>query len=190
MMASPQDSKNSLVMASLRLAFDSSVPVALSEGTPANPIPSDTKKMPKIKPPDLLVPLKNKASAGENSYSADESPSPTSPKRWSPVGKRKKLKIRSGDHQIKSANCSPDQIKPVKQKQSRSVPSLPLETTPVNSLPGTSDFSKKNSEVTVPTILVSPDDEACSEFVRKTSQSSHLSAASSTITSGAEKCKD
>lgn len=186
--------KKSLVMASLSHAFDPTVSVALSEGTPLNPIPPDTKKIPKAKPSDLLVPTdKKRNSSGDYS---DDSPSPTSPtksKRWSPLSRKKKLKVRSGENQIKSANSSPDQLefKVSNSRQSRSVPHLALNATPVTSLPGrkTSEVANptaNTTEVMLPTILVSPDEDG-DLSLRKTSQSSHLSA--TTVTSGADNSK-
>lgn len=173
---------NALVMTSLSHALDSALPVALSDNTPTNPLanylPTEAKKTSKLKLPDLLAP----SSRHRRRSDSDDSPtSPSSPRRWTPILiRKKKLRVR-GESQVKSADSSPtpnfdndDCI------HSKTVRPLPLETTQVDSLPGQLDVSKAGN---VPLIMVSPEDEDGGMF-RKTSQCSHLSAASSTVTSG------
>ena len=172
-------STNSLVLDSLSSALESSLPVVLTDSTPNKTPPSlNQKKSNKLKLHNLLRPL----SPG---FKSDSDDSPTSPKRrHSPHIRRKKLKVRNG--QTKSADNSP-------VRSDRDVsPSLldGLETTQVNSLPGQIEIQKRESKnsIGVPTILVSPDEENGFGLERKTSQSSHLSATSSIITSGAKDC--
>ena len=186
--------KGSLVMASLAQTLDSTMSVALSEAAP----PVNTKSM---RLPELLAP-RSSYSRRHYSYSDDDTPSPTSPtrtSRWAPqsplFSRKKKNKARALNERIKSASSSPvldgDSVssnssaegQDIKPKET--VPILRLEATQVDSLPGQPKPPTSFFPCTVPTILVSPDQEDCGGIFRKTSQSSHLSAASSTITSGA-----
>ncbi len=171
---------NELVMGSLSSALESSLPIVLTKNTPTtSPSPRRKKQASKFKLHDLLRPL-------SPNFKSDSDDSPTSPKRWhSPHTRKKRMKVRSGN--TKSADNSP-----VRDYVGDSSPTLPggLETTQVDSLPG--QHIQKNDSITsigVPTILVSPDGEDdCLGFERKTSLSSHLSATSSIITSGANDC--
>ena len=172
------DKVNPLVLDSLTSALESSLPVVLTESTPAPKVTN--KKSNKMKLPNLLRPL----SPG---FRSDSDESPTSPRRWhSPHFRRKKPKARHG-LRIKSADSSP-----VKDAEDSSTTPPPddLETTQVASLPGQVEVNSKDSKTSLelPTILVSPDEEDGCELMRKTSQSSHLSVSSSIVTSGVEKC--
>lgn len=174
--------KGSLIMTSLSQALDPALSVALRDNKPSM---DDSKKM---RLPELLEPRngggvsdgKRERKKKFTSRSDDDSPSPTSPttlssRRLSPLFRKKKLKSRPMDGKIKSASSSPTlndlrSVTPVLQV---------VETTPVDSLPG-----QPAAQQPLPIILVSPDQEECS-LIRKTSQCSHLSGASSTLTSGA-----
>ncbi|XP_019851731.1 PREDICTED: inositol-trisphosphate 3-kinase A-like isoform X2 [Amphimedon queenslandica] len=187
-----KDMKGSLVMASLAQTLDSTMSVALREPAP----PVNTKS---LRLPELLAP-KPSSSRRHYSYSDDDTPSPTSPTRtvrWAPhspiFSRKKKNRPRALNERIKSASSSPvldgDSISSNSSaddaKHKDSVPILRPEATQVDSLPGQLKPPTSSFPCTVPTILVSPDQEDCGGIFRKTSQSSHLSAASSTITSGA-----
>lgn len=189
-----KDVKSSLVMASLAQTLDSTMSVALSEPAP----PVNTKS---LRLPELLAP-KPTSSRRHYSYSDDDTPSPTSPTRtvkWAPhspiFSRKKKNRPRALNERIKSASSSPvldgDSISSNSSaegndaKPKDAVPIHRLEATQVDSLPGQLKPPTSSFHCTVPTILVSPDQEDCGGIFRKTSQSSHLSAASSTITSGA-----
>ena len=167
-------------MTSLSHALDSALPVALSDKTPtnhlANHLPTETRKSSKLKLPDLLTP----SSRHRRRSDSDDSPtSPLFPRRWTPILVCKK-KIRVHDEsQVRSADSS---LSPNFDEctHSKTVRRLSLETAPVDSLPGQLDVSKAGN---VPSIMVLPEGEDGGMF-RKTSQCSHLSAASSTVTSG------
>ena len=166
---------NDLVLGSLSSALESSLSIVLTGNTP-NTSPAPRRRN-KFKLHDLLRPL----SPG---FKSDSDDSPTSPKKWhSPHNRKKRIKVRAGH--TKSADNSP-----IRDVDRASLPSLPggLETTRVDSLPGQLEKNDSRTSVGVPTILVSPDGEDILGFERKTSQSSHLSATSSIITSGAKDC--
>lgn len=179
--------KGSLVVSSLAQTLDSTLSFALSEAPPA----VHTKN---LRLPELLAPRSGRR---HYSYSDDDTPSPTSPtRRWTPHSplfhRKKKNRTRALNNKIKSASSSPvlddESVSSTSSTEGKAVqdaPILRLEATQVDSLPGQPAAPSSSFPCNVPTILVSPDQEEYGGLVRKTSQCSHLSAASSTITSGA-----
>ena len=170
--------KNPLVLESLSHALESSLPVALSDNTPTSPV--QQKKASKMKLPYLLRPL-----SPRSRRKSDSDDSPVSPIRWhSPHPRKRKLRVRVIG-QPRSADNSPGRD----YREESTPPFDEFETTQTLSLPGQKDnrIEEGLRTLEVPTILVSPDEED-GGLVRKTSQSSHLSATSSIITSGHHLC--
>ena len=170
--------KNPLVLQSLSHALESSLPVALSDNTPTSPV--QQKKASKMKLPYLLRPL-----SPRSRRKSDSDDSPVSPIRWhSPHPRKRKPRVR-GIGQPRSADNSPGRD----YREESTPPFDEFETTQTLSLPGQKEnrIEEGLRTLEVPTILVSPDEED-GGLVRKTSQSSHLSATSSIITSGHHLC--
>lgn len=161
-----------LVITSLTSALPVALPIALSDTT-VQAMPPQIKKSDKMRLKDLLRPVSPR---GWKKSESDDSPTSPDPHRWSsPLRRRKKKKPHpSGAH---SEGDSP------KSDQEADTEDFPapseLVATQILSLPGQSGEREPRSVGEIPTILVSPEDAEEHSLMRKTSQTSHLSACSS-----------